>query len=111
MLPPFREWRLPQAFAWLFGASLVAAYIGHANEIPILFQAGMNGYMAATLAGLVEGVVVFEYAMAHYNWSRWTSTIFLIMIFMNGLLFQILAIAGILDTVFDYRKKFFGAER
>jgi hypothetical protein len=71
----------------------------------------MNGYMAATLAGLVEGVVVFEYAMAHYNWSRWASTIFLIMIFMNGLLFQILAIAGILDTVFDYRKKFFGAER
>ena len=111
VLPPFREWRLPQAFAWLFGASLVAAYIGHANEIPILFQAGMNGYMAATLAGLVEGVVVFEYAMAHYNWSRWASTIFLIMIFMNGLLFQILAIAGILDTVFDYRKKFFGAER
>ena len=81
------------------------------ENLNAMIQAGMNGYMAATLAGLVEGVVVFEYAMAHYNWSRWASTIFLIMIFMNGLLFQILAIAGILDTVFDYRKKFFGAER
>ena len=111
VLPPLKEWRLPQAFAWLFGASLVAAYIGNTHEIPLLFQAGMNGYMAATLAGLIEGVVVFEYAMDHYHWSKWASTLFLIMIFFNGLLFQILAIAGILDTVFDYRTRFFGNGR
>ena len=111
VLPPFKEWRLPQAFAWLFGASLVVTYIGNTQGIPWLFQAGMNCYMAATLAGLVEGVVVFEYAMDHYNWSKWASTLFLIMILMNGFLFQILALVGIMDTIFDYRVRFFGGRK
>ena len=54
-LPAFTEWRLPVFFPYLFAFSLIAIYWGTTRDITLLYQAGLNGYLIAFIAGLVQG--------------------------------------------------------
>lgn len=105
-LPPFREWRLPSAFLYLFAFSLLGMYWGSTRDLTLLYQVSLNFNMATTLAGLIEGASLYEYVTRRYGWPRIVTTIALFFILFSSFLMPILVFTGLLDTVFDYRKRY-----
>ncbi len=109
--PPFMEWRMPSAFLYAFCLSLIGVYFGSTRDIPLLYKASYNVIMACTLVGLVQGISLYQYIMNYYRWSKIVRGILLVLIFMNGILLQIFSFVGLLDTVFDYRKRYFSGKK
>ena len=105
-LPPFKEWRLPAAFLYIFGFSLLGMYWGSTRELTILYQVSLNLNMGTTLAGLIEGVSLYEFVTRRYGWPRLVTTLALFFIVFSSFLMPILVFTGLLDTVFDYRKRY-----
>ena len=105
-LPPFREWRLPSAFLYLFAFSLLGMYWGSTRDLTLLYQVSLNFNMATTLAGLIEGAALYEYVTRRYGWPRLVTTLTLFFILFSSFLMPILVFTGLLDTVFDYRKRY-----
>lgn len=56
--------------------------------------------------GLVQGLAVIRF---FYKLKKWPTAIWvfiIIMIFVNMVIAQMIALAGIFDMIFNYRKKF-----
>ena len=106
VFPKFTEWRLPKAFLYLFGFSLVGMYWGTTRELALLYQVSLNGNMIATFAGIIQGVALYQNMTERYHWSKILSTVVLVFIVLNGVLLQLLAFTGLFDMVFDYRRRF-----
>ena len=107
-LPPFSEWRLPQAFLYVFGFALVGLYWGTTREIQPLYQAALNLNMLALFAGIVEGLSLMRYVMGRYQLSVFVRAALYAFVLFNGVLVQILAFTGLFDMLFDYRRRFGG---
>ena len=107
-LPPFEEWRMPMAFLYLFGFSLIAMYWGAAHEQPLLRQIGLNANMIAMLAGFVQGLALLHLLLKSYNVRGVLRACIYIFVCLNGLFLQVVAFTGLIDMFFDYRKRFAG---
>lgn len=105
-LPPFAKWRLPAGFLYLFGFSLVGLYWGGAHDIPWLYQISLNGDMLAIFAGLVQGLSLTHCLMRHYKLSLFVRTAIYVMLLLNSFLAQLVALTGLMDMLFDYRRRF-----
>ncbi len=105
-LPPFAEWRLPSAFLYLFGFALVGLYWGGTRDIPQLYQAAMNANMLALFAGLIQGLSLSHCIMRHFHLSTAARVLIYAMILLSGILTQIVALTGLIDMIFDYRRRF-----
>ena len=68
VFPKFTEWRLPKAFLYLFGFSLVGMYWGTTRELALLYQVSLNGNMIATFAGIIQGVALYQNMTERYHW-------------------------------------------
>ena len=104
--PPFAEWRLPQFFLYLFGFALVGLYWGGTRDIQPLYQAALNANMLAIFAGLIQGLSLAHCIMRHYRLSGVIRGIVYLAIVMNGFLTQLVAMTGLIDMLFDYRRRF-----
>ena len=105
-LPPFADWRLPKAFAYLFGFAMVGLYWGGTRQIEWLYQAALNADMLALFAGLIQGLALMATVMNKLKVNGFWRWLFYILILINGLFAQILAFTGLFDMVFDYRRRF-----
>lgn len=105
-LPEFAAWRLPVAFLYLFGFSLVGLYWGSAHDIPWLYQLSLNGDMLAIFAGMVQGLSIVHCLMRHYRLSLFVRVAIYVMLLLNSFLAQLVALTGLMDMVFDYRRRF-----
>ena len=103
--PAFTEWRLPIGFSYLFAFSLIGLYWGTTRDITLLYRAALNGYLIATLAGLVQGLSFLQFMMKRYGVASFVRLLVYITILVNGLATQIVTWTGLFDIVFDYRKK------
>ena len=103
--PAFTEWRLPISFSYLFAFSLIGLYWGTTRDITLLYRAALNGYLIATLAGLVQGLSFLQFMMKRYGVASFVRLLVYITILVNGLATQIVTWTGLFDIVFDYRKK------
>lgn len=105
VFPKFTEWRLSSFFAYLYAFSILGMYWGNAHDIPLLYKIAVNMNMAGTVAGLVQGVSVFQAAAAHYRWKSFMANILLILLVLSGIGTQVIVFTGLFDTVFDYRRR------
>ena len=105
-LPPFADWRLPRAFAYLFGFAMVGLYWGGTRQIDWLYQAALNADMLALFAGLIQGLALMATVMNKFKVRGFWRWLFYLLILSNGLFAQILAFTGLFDMVFDYRRRF-----
>ena len=110
-MPPFSEWRLPQAFIYLMGFALVGMYWGGTREIELLYQISLNANMLALMAGLLQGLSLLVCLGNHFHVSRLVKGIVILFVFTNGFLLQIVAFTGLFDMAFDYRRRFGRANR
>lgn len=106
--PPFREWRLPQFFLYLFGFALVGLYWGGTREITWLYQLSLNANVLAIMAGLLQGFVLVHCLLEHYRVGRVLRIVLYVFILMNPFLAQVTAMTGLIDMLFDYRRRFAG---
>ena len=106
-LPTFTEWRLPIFFSYLFGFSLIGLYWGTTRDIAWLYQAALNGYLIAFIAGLVQGLSLLQYLMKHFRVSSFVRILIYMFIVLNGFMTQIVSWTGLFDIAFDYRKRFY----
>jgi len=97
--------RLPIGFSYLFAFSLIGLYWGTTRDITLLYRAALNGYLIATLAGLVQGLSFLQFMMKRYGVASFVRLLVYITILVNGLATQIVTWTGLFDIVFDYRKK------
>ena len=105
-LPPFADWRLPKAFAYIVGFAMVGLYWGGTRQIEWLYQAALNADMLALFAGLIQGLALMATVMNKFKVTGFWRWLFYLLILLNGLFAQILAFTGLFDMVFDYRRKF-----
>lgn len=105
-LPAFTEWRLPVFFPYLFAFSLIGIYWGTTRDISWLYQAGLNGYLIAFIAGLVQGLSLIQFMMQRFHVSFVVRVLIYVFIALNGFMTQIVSWTGLFDIAFDYRKKF-----
>lgn len=104
--PPVHEWRLPQAFLYLFGFAMVGLYWGGTRQILWLYQLSLNGNALAIMAGLVQGLVLMHCLFRHFKVSLALRIVFYVFILLNPFLAQVVAMTGLIDMLFDYRQRF-----
>ncbi|MGL6015102.1 MAG: YybS family protein [Selenomonadaceae bacterium] len=105
-LPAFSEWRLPPVFLYLYGFGLVGMYWGGTREMDGLYQLSINVNMLASFFGFIQGMSLLQCLFNHFGMSRLVRTVIIIVVFLGGALWQIVAFTGLFDMVFDYRKRF-----
>ena len=105
VFPAFTEWRLPSFFAYLYAFSILGMYWGDTHSIPLLYKIAVNMNMAGTVAGLVQGVSVYQAAVSHYKWPSLMSNIVMVLLVLSGIGTQLIVFTGLFDTVFDYRRR------
>jgi len=105
-LPPFAEWRLPSFFLYLFGFALVGIYWGGTREIQLLYQISVNANMVAIFAGLIQGLALTHCVMRHYKLATVARILIIAVIITSGFLTQLVALTGLFDMLFDYRRRF-----
>ena len=106
--PPFTAWRLPVVFPYLFAFALIGVYWGATRHITVLYQAALNAYLIAFLAGLVQGASLLQFLLQRFRVSSFVRILIYLFIALNGFMAQILSWTGLFDIVFDYRKKMTG---
>lgn len=105
-VPPFRSWRLPGFFLYLFAFALIGLYWGKSRSIDHLYTASFNLTVLAMIAGLVEGCSLLGYVMNRLALGKVWRVLVYFFFCLNGILAQLLAVAGLFDMVFDYRKRY-----
>lgn len=60
-LPPFRLWRFPKVFIYIYAFSLIGMYWGDTRSITLLYQIALNTYLCANVLGLVQGLSVIRF--------------------------------------------------
>ncbi len=103
---PFAQWRLPVFFLYLFGFAMVGIYWGGTRQIQPLYQLSMNANMLAIFAGLIQGLALTHCVLSHYRVSRLVRILLYVIVLTNGFLAQLVALTGLFDMLFDYRRRF-----
>lgn len=103
--PPFAEWRLPQWILLLFGFALVGLYWGSSHSIDVLYTVSINVVVLSIFAGLVEGLSLVHVLMQRYQVRLIFRVIIYTILLLNGVFMQLIAMTGLLDMYFDYRRR------
>lgn len=112
-VPEFAYWKFPSWVFYGFILSMAGLYFGKSDttDFTMIGQIAVNLNMAMTILGLIEGVSIIQFLAKHYRINSIFKTILIVIVFFNGFLTQILTFTGILDTIFDYRKKFLSKKK
>ncbi|MBR4153083.1 MAG: YybS family protein [Selenomonadaceae bacterium] len=107
-LPPFAEWKLPSLFFYtaIFGG--LGLYWGFTRGWTEIYEISLNVLIVSAIIGLVQGFALLSFIFDRYKMSKLVRRILYAVLIVNMFLLQIVAITGLLDMLFDYRKKFFG---
>lgn len=103
--PPFAEWRLPQWILLLFGFALVGLYWGSSHSIDVLYTVSINVVVLSIFAGLIEGLSLVHVLMQRYQVRLVFRVIIYTILLLNGVFMQLIAMTGLLDMYFDYRRR------
>lgn len=105
VLPPFNEWRLPRGIALAFGFALVGMYWGSTRELDILYQCSINLFFTTMIAGFIQGASLLSTLSDKLRFPRWLFWVIITIMFLNGIMAQIISFAGLFDMFFDYRRR------
>lgn len=104
-LPPFIQWHFPKVFLYVYAFSLIGMYWGDTRSLTLLYQISLNTYLFANVLGLVQGLSVIRFFYKLKNWPSAVWIFIVVMLCINMVVAQIIALAGFFDMIFDYRKK------
>ena len=106
-LPPFAEWKLPSLFFYTAIVGGLGLYWGFTRGWTEIYEISLNLLIMSAIIGLTQGLSLLSFIFDRYNVSKFMRRVMYVILILNMFLIQIVAITGLLDMLFDYRKKFF----
>ena len=103
-MPPFTQWRFPVAFLYLAAFSALGLYWGETRQISVLYFIAFNGLVFAAIVGLIQGFSLMSYLADRYKVSKFVRRIVFVIFILNIFCLQVVAVTGLFDMIFDYRK-------
>ncbi len=105
-LPPFGEWRTPSnlsiGFLLLVGLTLAGGYFGLSNTEVILG----NILLLFQMVFLVQGISVAYFFLSQRGLNKAFKILLIVIVMFNQLLAMAAMFVGLLDVMFDFRKRF-----
>ncbi|HEY0827278.1 MAG TPA: DUF2232 domain-containing protein [Bacilli bacterium] len=102
-LGPIKDWRLPKAFVWCYFIAMILSLFTDPEIDSGLFVILLNLLPLLTFALAIQAVS-FLFFLA--DAKRWNKTLPVVGIIMCFFMSNVLSILGIIDLVFDIRKRF-----
>ena len=106
-LPDFAEWKFPSLFFYLGVFGGLGLYWGYTRGWTEIYEISLNLLILAMLIGLVQGLSLLSAIFDRYKISKFMRRIFYVILLLNMFFLQLIAITGLVDMLFDYRKKLF----
>lgn len=106
-LPPFAEWRFPVLFLYTAIIGGLSMYWGITRGWTGIQEIALNLTLVSMLIGLIQGLALLSATFDRYKVSKLIRRLFYALLILNFFLLQLVAITGLMDMVFDYRKRFF----
>ncbi len=106
-LPPFAEWRFPSLFLYTAIIGGLGMYWGVTRGWTGIQELSLNLTLISILIGLVQGLALLSAVFDRYKVSKLLRRLLYVLLILNMFLLQLVAITGLIDMVFDYRKRFF----
>lgn len=106
-LPPFAQWKLPSLFFYTAIIGGLGLYWGFTRGWTEIYEISLNLLIVSMIIGLVQGLSLLSFIFDRYKFSKFARRLLYVIAILNMFLLQIVAITGLLDMLFDYRKKFF----
>ena len=107
--PPFAQWKFPAVFLYVAAFGALGMYWGFTRGWTNIYEVALNLTVVAMLIGLVQGLSLMSFLFDRYKLSKFLRVAFYIMVLLNMFFVQLVAITGLIDMMFDYRKKFFNS--
>ena len=104
-IPKFSAWRFPIFFLYIAAFSALGLYWSTTRNLNLLYIVSVNSLIFAMITGFLQGLAVLTATADKYKISKFLRSLFFMLIILNGLFLQIVSFIGLLDMIFDYRKK------
>lgn len=105
--PPFAQWKFPSIFLYVAAFGAIGIYWGFTRGWTQIYEISLNLTIVAMILGLVQGISLLSFIFDRYKLSKFMRWIFYVLLILNMFFVQLVAITGLIDMLFDYRKKFF----
>lgn len=105
--PPFAEWKFPAMFLYLAAFGALGMYWGVTRGWTQIQELSLNVLFISMIIGLVQGLALLSALFDKWNVSKFVRRFLYVIIFLNMFFLQLVAITGLVDMLFDYRKKIF----
>ena len=106
-LPAFAEWKFPSLFCYTAVLGGLGMYWGFTRGWTEIFETSLNLLVVSGIIGLVQGFSLLSAVFDRYKISKVMRRIFYVLIMLNMFFIQLVAITGLVDMLFDYRKRLF----
>ena len=106
-MPSFAEWRFPSLFVYTALVGALGLYWGFTRGWTEIYEISLNLLIVSALIGLVQGFSLLSAIFDRYKISKTMRRFFYVLLVLNMFFLQLVAITGLFDTIFDYRKKLF----
>lgn len=109
-MPPFAEWKFPEVFAFTATFAALGIYWGFTRGWTVIYEISLNTLIISATVGLVQGFSLLSATLDRYNVSKFARRFLYVLLILNAFFLQLVAITGLADMIFDYRKRFFKNE-
>lgn len=106
-LPPFAEWRFPSLFMYTAIIGGLGLYWGITRGWTGIQEISLNLLLVSVIIGIMQGFALLSAVFDRYKVSKFLRIILYVFVTLNMFLLQLVAITGLMDMIFDYRKRFF----
>lgn len=103
-LPPFANWRMPIAFLFLFGFSLIGMYWGNTRGVEMLYNVSFNINYFASMFCRLQGLSLLYCGLQHFKLPALPKILIMFFVIFTPFM-EILMYAGLFDMIFDYRAR------
>ena len=104
--PPFAEWKFPAIFFYMGIVSGLGLYWGVTRGWTQIEEITLNLLILSAVLGIVEGFSLLSAMLDRYKISKFMRWFLYVILILNAFLLQTVAIVGLMDMIFDYRKRF-----
>lgn len=106
-LPAFAEWKFPSLFCYTAIIGGLGMYWGVTRGWTEIYEVALNLLVVSAIIGLVQGLSLLSAVFDRYKISKFMRRFFYVIILLNMFFIQLVAITGLVDMLFDYRKRLF----